>query len=291
MDNWNEIRTVYRLAKLGTLSATAQDMGVHRSTVMRHVDGLEEALGVVLFQRNDKGYIPTEAGLEVMRLGEVTDSHFSQLESVLQSKEHTLVGKLTITLVSEIAAMIMPVVKQYQQQNPQMSVELMGDIRNFKLEYGEADIAIRGGDQPSTPDNVVMPLLQTELVLCAHKDYIKEFGIPSDDLTQHRFVALNERPKHLPWNEWIYDHIEPAQIVVKASSQALITHAILSACGIGALPQQVVDEHTDLVEIPLDEVWKISLWILVHRDMYSMPKVKAFIALLKKATLWPLQLR
>ena len=54
MDKWNEIRTAYKLAKLRTLSATAQDMGIHRSTVMRHIDALEEHLGVILFQRNDK---------------------------------------------------------------------------------------------------------------------------------------------------------------------------------------------------------------------------------------------
>ncbi|KNC65158.1 LysR family transcriptional regulator, partial [Pseudoalteromonas rubra] len=67
MNKWTEMRTAYRLAKLGTLSATAQELGVHRSTVMRHIDVLESALGVTLFQRNDRGYLPTEAGLEIMR--------------------------------------------------------------------------------------------------------------------------------------------------------------------------------------------------------------------------------
>ena len=65
MEKWTEFKTAYKLAKFGTLSATAKDLGIHRSTVMRQIDVLEESLGVKLFQRNDKGYLPTEAGLEV----------------------------------------------------------------------------------------------------------------------------------------------------------------------------------------------------------------------------------
>ena len=168
MEKWTELRTAYKLAKLGTLSATAEEIGVHRSTVMRHIDALEEHLGVVLFQRNDKGYIPTEAGLEIQRLGEVTDNQFSNLSGRLQSKEQPLQGTLTITMVNETASLLLPTINQYQAQHPGMRVNIVGDLRNFNLEYGEADIAIRGGLKPETPDNIVMPLFTDKnKIMCA----------------------------------------------------------------------------------------------------------------------------
>lgn len=283
MDKWNEVRTAYKLAKLGTLSATAEDIGVHRSTVMRHIDTLEEYLGVTLFQRNDKGYIPTEAGLDIMRLGEVTDNHFSQLPTRLKSKEQALTGKLTITIVSELAAAIMPVVYEYQQQHPAMAVEIIGDLRNFNLQYGEADIAIRAGDKPTTPDNVVLPLFETELVLMAHQNYLQRHGMPEQgNFSGHRFVALNQRPPHLRWNEWIYQNIAADNIVVSGSAQQIVTQAIMTACGIGALPRQMLNNNRQLKEIPFDSQWQIAAWILVHRDMMAMPKVKKFIEILQQ---------
>lgn len=291
MDKWNEIRTAYKLAKLGTLSATADDMGVHRSTVMRHIDALEDSLGITLFQRNDRGYIPTEAGLDIMRLGEVTDSHFSQLSSRLKSKAHTLEGTLTITIVSEMVGIILPAITAYQSRHPKMNIELIGDIRNFNLEYGEADIAIRGGDKPTTPDNIVLPLLEAELVLCVHNHYVAQHGMPTEaTLAAHRFIALRERPAHLVWNEWIYHNIPEDQIVVSASNQQLLTHTLMAGCGIGVLPRQLVAEQPLLVEVPIRESWRMMIWVLVHRDMISMPKVKMFLDVLKDKKDWPVMM-
>ena len=281
MDKWNEVRTAYKLAKLKTLSATADDIGVHRSTVMRHIDTLEDSLGVKLFQRNDKGYIPTEAGLDIMRLGEVTDSHFSQLPSLLRSKEQTLEGMLTITSVSEMISIIMPAIKDYQTRYPKMHIDLIGDIRNFDLQYGEADIAIRSGERPITPDNVVWPLLQLQLVLCAHTSYIKKFGLPDkSELSQHHFIALKERPEHLLWNEWIYHNIPEKNIVISGSNQQILTYALMAGCGIGVMPKQAVNENDDLVEIPFNIDWQLSIWVLVHRDMLSAPKIRKFLDIL-----------
>ena len=62
MDNWDEIRTAYQVARMGTVSGAAEVLGVHHATVIRHIDALEARLGVKLFQRHARGYTPTEAG-------------------------------------------------------------------------------------------------------------------------------------------------------------------------------------------------------------------------------------
>lgn len=290
MNNWNEIRTAYKLAKIGTLSATAEVLGVHRSTVMRHIDTLEESLGIILFQRSDKGYRPTEAGLDIMRLGEVTDNQFSQLSSRLKSSEQVLEGTLTITIISEMVSILMPAIKRYQVLYPKMNVELVGDIRNFNLEYGEADIAIRAGDKPTTPDNIVRPLLETQLVLCAHKDYVAQYGLVGlETLSEHRFIALKDRPAHLVWNEWIHNNIAEKKIAILASSQQLLTHALFSGCGIGVLPKDAVADNDELVEIPMAFDWQISIWALVHRDMLNMPKIRKFLEILLEQKSWPMK--
>lgn len=291
MDKWNEIRTAYHLAKLGTLSATAEQLGVHRSTVMRHIDTLEESLGLTLFQRNDKGYLPTEAGLEIMRLGEVTDNQFSQLSSRLKSSEQILEGTITITIVSEMASILMPAIKRYQSLYPDMNVELVGDIRNFNLEYGEADIAIRAGDRPTTPDNIVRPLLDTQLVLCAHKGYVEQYGLASlDTISEHRFIALKDRPEHLIWNEWIHNSVDKKKIAILGSSQQLLTHALFAGCGIGVLPKEAVVENDELIEMPIAFDWQVSIWALVHRDMLNMPKIRKFLDILLEQKNWSIKL-
>ncbi|MGB0898052.1 MAG: LysR family transcriptional regulator [Psychrobium sp.] len=292
MDKWTELRTAYKLAKLGTLSATALEIGVHRSTVMRHIDVLESNLRVKLFQRNDRGYIPTEAGLELMRLGEVTDDHFTQLETRLVNQEHNLSGTLTLTCVNEITRLLMPTINEYQAQHPAMSVDIIGDLRNFNLEYGEADLAIRAGPKPTTLDNIVMPLLDVNFTLCADEKYIERYGMPhSDNLEQHRFVALRERVEHLPWNEWVFDNIPENNIVIKSSSQQVIHDVILQGGGIGFAAIESVEDYPKLHKISLAQQWSVPVWILVHRDMFNLPKIRKFIDILKSQSQWDFSLR
>jgi hypothetical protein len=45
MDKWTEIKTAYQVARLGTVSAAADVLGVHRATVIHHIDTLEAELG------------------------------------------------------------------------------------------------------------------------------------------------------------------------------------------------------------------------------------------------------
>ena len=48
MDNWDEIRTAYQVARNGTVSGAADVLGVHHATVIRHIDALEQRLGVAV---------------------------------------------------------------------------------------------------------------------------------------------------------------------------------------------------------------------------------------------------
>ncbi len=52
-----------------TVSGAAEVLGVHHATVIRHIDALEQRLGVKLFQRHARGYTATEAGQDLLQVG------------------------------------------------------------------------------------------------------------------------------------------------------------------------------------------------------------------------------
>ena len=52
MEKWDEMRTAYMVAKLGTVSAASDVLGIHRATIIRHIDSLEAALGAKIFLRH-----------------------------------------------------------------------------------------------------------------------------------------------------------------------------------------------------------------------------------------------
>jgi len=284
MDNWNEVKTAYQVAKLGSLSAAAKQLGVHRATVMRHIDSLEKKLGVALFQRSDKGYLANQAGLELMQIAEVTQAQFSHIQRRFKSQEEPLCGCLTITSVDELAEQVMPVVQRYLSTHEQMQVEFIGDTRSLNLQYGEADIAIRAGVKPTTPDNIVFALSQESLRFFAHRDYVAKYGKLETEaqLSQHRFLAIQPRTSALAWNEWLLEKLPQRNIAVSCTSYRSLLHALQSGCGIGVLPLSYEADYPHLIAMPLEQSWQINLWGLVHRDVYRLPKVYQFVQLLKE---------
>ena len=74
---WTEVRSAYMVAKLGTVSAAADALGVHRATILRHIDALEAELGSKLFQRHQRGYTPTDVGRELLEVGSCADDELT----------------------------------------------------------------------------------------------------------------------------------------------------------------------------------------------------------------------
>ena len=79
MENWDEVRTAFQVARIGTVSGAADVLGVHHATVIRHIDALEQRLGVTLFQRHARGYTATEAGQDLMPLAAAPDDQFTHV--------------------------------------------------------------------------------------------------------------------------------------------------------------------------------------------------------------------
>ena len=124
MDNWNEIRTAAKVASVGTISAAADALGVHRATVTRHIDELEAQLSAKLFHRHARGFTPTELGIELLRIANATEEQFGQLIRLAKGQSETLSGEITITTVEVLAPHIIPRIATFGSLHPDISVRL-----------------------------------------------------------------------------------------------------------------------------------------------------------------------
>ncbi len=286
MDNWDEVRTAYQVARLGTVSGAAEVLGVHHATVIRHIDALETRLGVRLFQRHARGYTPTEAGQDLLRVAATTDEQFSQLISRLKGQGDRVAGELVVTALSTLNGLMMPVISRFRADHPQVILRYLTGNRLFRLEYGEAHVAIRAGNVPDQPDNVVQPFLRLRNGLYCTQGYADRHGLPAglDDLAGHRFVGEDDSTTRAPFFRWMWDNVPPEAIVMRTSDSHAAQSAVLAGLGVGFLPVQVATDHPDLLTIspPLPE-WDAPLWLVTHVDLHRTAKVQAFLKVLKDA--------
>lgn len=292
MDNWDEIRTAFQVARIGTVSGAADALGVHHATVIRHIDALEERLGVKLFQRHARGYTSTEAGQDLMQVATATDDQFTQLAGRIRGQGEGVSGDLVVTSLVMLSPMITPVLAKFRTENPGLTVRFLTGERLFRLEYGEAHVAIRAGDAPSEPDNVVQPLITQRTHLVAAPSYIAEHGLPKDvdDLANHWFIGHDSVDSRAPFNRWLAAQVPASRIAFRATDSRAMMDAVTAGAGIGFVASWMLKQHSDLVEVmPSRDEWSAPLWLVTHVDLHRTTKVQAFLKFLKtEAADWDL---
>lgn len=290
MDNWDEIRTAYSVARVGTVSGAAEILGVHHATVIRHVDALEERLGVKLFQRHARGYTPTEAGEDLLRVAQATDDQFSQLAGRIKGRGNEVGGELVVTSLGGSSHLLVPVLADFQQAHPDIIVRYLTGNRLFRLEYGEAHVAIRAGSAPEQPDNVVQPFYTEKYTLYASEAYVSRYGCPSnwDQFAKHRFVGVDDPKSRAPFAMWMREYVPSSNVVFRSGDVHAQRRAIQEGAGIGFMPQRQAHDVGGLIEVTVPrEEWATQYWLVTHMDLHRTTKVQAFLSFLKeRAKLW-----
>ena len=286
MENWDEIRTAFQVARLGTVSGAAEVLGVHHATVIRHIDALEKRLGSKLFQRHARGYTPTEAGRDLLSVAQTTEEQFAHLSSRIKGQGETVSGELVVTSIAGVSDLLTPVMVSFQEKWPEVRVRFLTDMRVFRLDYGEAHVAIRAGAGPEEPDNVVQPLTRVKSGLYAAQSYIDRFGKPASEaeFAGHRFVCVDNEATRAPFYRWLRATIQPEQIAYTATEPAALEEAVRHGAGIGFVSSFRAAHAADLVEIlPPRVEWESPLRIVTHVDLHRTRKVQAFLTHLKDA--------
>ncbi|WP_170359977.1 MULTISPECIES: LysR family transcriptional regulator [Ruegeria] len=285
MDNWDEVRTAYQVARMGTVSGAAEVLGVHHATVIRHIDAIEARLGVKLFQRHARGYTPTEAGDDLLRVAQATEDQFNQLVGRMKGRGDDVSGELVVTSLSSLAPLVVPVLSEFQRLHPGLIVRYLTGDRLFRLEYGEAHVAIRAGSAPDQPDNVVQPFIDQEVGLYASTAYVERHGQPKsvEDLRNHFFVGADDENSRAPFSRWLRKTVPAENIIFRCTNNFCNREAVMSGAGIGFMARWEAGRDPSLIEViePLPE-WFGNLWLVTHVDLHRTTKVQSFLTYLKE---------
>ncbi|MEO0576919.1 MAG: LysR family transcriptional regulator [Pseudomonadota bacterium] len=283
MDKWNEFRTAYKVATLGTITAAAEALGVHRATIIRHIDTLEAELGGKIFFRNSRGYSLTEIGEDLLRVAEATEDQFKQFIGRSDSRTPGVSGELIVSTVDVICQTFSGAMRHYHCENPESEIRLLVTGRAVKLEYGEAHVAIRAGRKPNDPDYVVLPLAPLRTGLYAHRSYVEAHGAAEslDALSRYRFVGIGRSGPAGPY-AWLEKHVPAVDYSFLSESFHGRLQAIMAGMGAGFMPVTQAAVLRDVAVVhPPNRALDTRLWLVTHGATHRSAKVQAFIASLR----------
>ena len=279
MELWNELRTAMVVARLGTVSAASSELGVHRATVMRHVDTLEAAFGSKFFLRHSRGYTLTEAGEEMLEIAGRAENMFEVLQARSRKRAVDLCGDLIVTSLVDLSPLLMPAISSFKHSYPDIKLTYLADDRLFRLEHAEAHIAIRAGAKPDMEDYIVRPFRKVRFGLYGHNDRFPQTNEAKPLCIENlEFIAPFDQKLHQPFAKLMRQmNFDPKSALLVNDQQAVL-YAVLAGIGVGFLAEHIAHPFRELTPIlPPSVDFSTPLWIATHMDLRHVSKIQKFV--------------
>jgi len=201
MDRFLELRSFTEVVDAGSFVAAADQLGLSKAAVSRHVAELEARLGVRLLHRTTRKLSLTDEGEVFYARSRQVLADLGEAEAELTSRSREAVGQLRVSApVSFGIQHLAPVWGQFRQKHPKVVLEVNLSDRIADIAEEGFDVAIRIARLPSST-LVSRQLAETRMVLCASPQYLKRAGKPAhpSGLAQHAVVAYSYWSERDTW--------------------------------------------------------------------------------------------
>src|ERR1700754_2365969 len=189
-DRFSSMQLFVRVARSGSFSTAAHEMGMTQPTASRIVAALEKQVGVALLLRSTRAVTLTEAGVDYLARSEAILAALDEADHAARGTGElrgTLKGATSPTLASRT---IMPRLATFADLHPKLRIEFALDDARHDLIGDSVDVAVRiGALNDSTA--VARTIGTVHRVLVAAPLYLARAGTPSvpSEITQHALIV------------------------------------------------------------------------------------------------------
>ena len=292
MSRLAEIETFLVIARSGSISKAADQLGIAKSAVSRRLSELEARLGVKLIQRTTRQSSLTEEGAAFLSRSEAALDALDEAERSVRDDACELSGLLRVAApVSYGLTKMQPVFTQFMIDNPDVTLHVDFSDRHVDLVQDGFDLAIRIGDLPDSS------LVARKITSVRHRAVASpafwqehpEIQRPEDleELSFLRYVNLRRRgivPFRRP--DGTEGTITPPQRV-SASNGDFLAQMALAGLGFMVEPEFVVEAYLSqgtLTEVLPDYSWYgLNLYAVFAPNRRPTRRVEAFVTCLTDA--------
>jgi DNA-binding transcriptional LysR family regulator len=283
--DWALWKSFEAVVRAGSLSAAARSIGISQPTVGRHIEELEAALGVDLFERTLSGLRASDAALRLYE--PVAAAQKSLAEALMRAKgaQPSSGGTVRITASHMVSNYVLPeILAGVRAAHPEIALELVPSDSTENLLLREADIAIRMF-RPTQLELVTKKLGEIPIVATAHRRYLERRGTPQaiEDLANHDLLGFDRSDAILRVAKVLGFELQREHFVVRTDGQALLWELMRAGLGIGFAQAQLV-KRTRGMRVVLEglAIPSMEVWLTSHRELFTDHRIRAVYDALAK---------
>lgn len=277
LPEWSDLPIFLAIAREGTLAAAARRCGQSQPTMGRRLRALEEATGLILFQRTTDGFVLTDEGEVMLRHAELMEGEAQAMARELAGSAG-LEGLLRVTCSDWFGRIVLaPILARFTGLHPGVVVETLTDPRVYSLARREADLALRiaGFDEPE--------VIARRLVTIPYGLYRKvgAWQVDEADGAGCPLVVMDTGFGGMPDVAWVSEMLPRARIAARSNSREMQARLCALGAGLAVLPKPLGDATPDIEEVNVaSSPPSRETWLGYHRDLKRLPRLRAFVDLL-----------
>ena len=287
MDKFEAMRVFVEVADASSFSGASRKLGLSAPAVTRAIGRLESSLEVRLFDRTTRHVRLTDAGARFFDDARRILEEVEQAEAMAAGSYAEPKGVLSVTAPVLFGQMhIAPILTDYLQQNPAVTVRALFFDRISNLLEEGLDVAIRIGPLKDSSLYAVC-VGHVQRVVCASPEYLNAHGTPGhpSELADHSIILASTVEPTTSWKFATPSGSESVRISPRlyCSQNGTAISAALQGFGITRLMSYQVGEELQsgsLTRILRDfEMAPLPVNIVYFGGRKASAKIRSFIDL------------
>ena len=248
--DFNDLLAFVLVAREGSFTRAAAQLGVSQSALSHTIRGLESRLGLRLLTRTTRSVSPTEAGERLLQTVGPRLDEIEEEVSALSELRDKPAGTIRITTAEHAAhSVLWPKLAKFLPNYPDIKVEINVDYTMTDIVAQRFDAGVRLGDQVAKDMIAVRIGPDLRIAVVGSPAYFAQRPPPETpkDLTAHNCINLR-LPTHGQLLLWDFEKIGQAlnvrtegQLVFNSSSAIL--RAALEGFGLAFVPEDMAEPH------------------------------------------------
>lgn len=182
------------LARAGSLSAAARELGITTPAVSKHLALMESRIGVLLVNRSTRRMSLTPEGELYLEHARRIMGEIDSMEELLGVSKAKPKGLLRVNATLGFGrSHVAPLISRFVRKYPEVEVQLQLSVNPPAPTEDLYDVCVRFG---APPDSRVIArnIASNRRLLCAAPAYLAKRGIPKvpNDLTKHNCIGIRQ---------------------------------------------------------------------------------------------------
>ena len=262
------------MATEGRLTAAARKLSVSHPTVARRIKSLEDAIGARLFDQLPDRFVLTSAGEELLADARAMERAAEAIERRSVGLGDTTQGSVRISAGEAMIVFLTRHLARLRETLSCVEFELAESHTLANLSRREADLLIRE-QVPDVASIVTRKLGRVAYAIYGSRD-LEIADTSRAALRRMPWAGFDDAHEYMPGQSWMLELLDGARPQVRTNNWLVLHEAVRAGAGLAVLPCYLVDDDETIRRVgPVLSEIAIGQWLLVHRDIRALPRVRA----------------